>query len=274
MGDSEKILSGKRIVITRAAEQSDSIVDALGRAGAIPVLVPMVAFASPDEPARFDEALKGLALFDWVFLTSQNALRAMQARCPLIGLQLEKAVVGVKIAAVGPATAEAARSAGLEVAYVAKKHQGVALAEELSATVSGKKVLLPRSDRANSDLVEALQRYGAVVTEVVAYKTISPTEEESRRHLAEIKSGVDAMLFFSPSAVHHMQDLLGKAKFVILSNEVAYAAIGPVTEKALRETGVRRIIGASEVHAEAVVAALEEFFLGAQTSLPAGAKQI
>lgn len=272
MAETSKILSGKRIVITRAVEQSESIVEALRERGATPVLLPMVAFAAPDDASLLDESLRNLQQFDWIFLTSQNALRAMQDRCDLIGLPLAKAIEGAKIAAVGPATAEAAQNAGLEVAYVAKRHQGVALAEELSAIVKGKAVLLPRSDRANRDLIEALGRFGAVVTEVVAYKTIQPTEEENKKHLAEIDRGADAVVFFSPSAVHHMQDLLGHARFVILSNKVAFTAIGPVTEKALRETGVQRIIASADVQAEAVVDALVEFFSGAQQGLPAGAK--
>ena len=272
MVETGKILSGKRIVITRAVEQSASIVEALREHGATPVLLPMVAFAPPDDFSSLDEALRNLRQFDWMFLTSQNALRAMQERCAQIELSLVEATEGVCIAAVGPATAEAARNGGLEVAYVAKKHQGVALAEELSASVKGKRVFLPRSDRANRDLVEALVRYGAIVTEVVAYKTIRPTEEENREHLAEIERGADAILFFSPSAVHHLQDLLGGARFAIFSNKVAYTAIGPVTEKALRETGVQRIVASVDVQPEAVVEALAEFFSGARSGLPAGAK--
>ena len=75
-----------------------------------------------------------LGRYDWLFLTSQNALRALQERSEFLGLQLPKELEGVRVAAVGPATAEAARNAGLEVDYVARKHQGVALAEELAAS--------------------------------------------------------------------------------------------------------------------------------------------
>ena len=268
----DKILNGKRVVITRAIEQSESVVKALREYGAIPVLLPMVAFAPPDNTELFDQVLRDLRRYDWIFLTSQNALRAMQDRCTVLDLSLAEAIAGVKIAAVGPATADAAEIAGLEVAYVAKKHQGVALAEELSAVVKGKNVLLPRSDRANHYLVEALQKYGAAVTEVVAYKTIRPTEDENRQHLAEIERGADAILFFSPSAVHHMRDLVGGARFVISSNSIAYTAVGPVTARALRDTGVQRIIAAVDVRSETVVDALIDFFSGAQHGLPAGAK--
>lgn len=272
MSETGKILEGKRIVITRALQQSESIVEMLHDSGATAVLLPMVAFAPPDDPAPLDGAIRNLQQFDWMFLTSQNALRAMQERCAVRGISLLTAMAGVNVAAVGPMTAAAAELAGLKIAYVAKKHQGVALAEELSASVRGKKVLLPRSDRANHDLIEALAQYGAIVTEVVAYKTLRPTAEDERKNLAELQKGVDAILFFSPSAVHHMQDMLGGAWFAILSNSVVYTAIGPLTEKALRETGVQRIVTSEGVQTAAVMAALEEFFSNVRNGLPAGAK--
>jgi uroporphyrinogen-III synthase len=98
----------------------------------------------------------------------------VQQRCAELELPLEKAFAGVKIAAVGPATAEAVTSAGLTVNFVSKIHTGVALAEEISAETKKKHVFLPRSDRANPDLIEALNLRGWQVTPVVAYKTVSP----------------------------------------------------------------------------------------------------
>ena len=273
MAETFNILRGKRVIVTRAVEQSESLLSALRESAAIPVLLPMVSFAPPDDPSTLDEALRNLKNFDWIFLTSQNALRAMQDRSKLLPLPLADLIAGVRIAAVGPATAEAVEHAGLEVTYVAQKHQGVALAEELGERVRGKKILLPRSDRANQDLVEALARLGAEVTEVIAYKTIRPNEEENSRYTAELEKGADAILFFSPSAVHHLQELLGAAKFVIMSRVVAFAAIGPVTEKSLRAAGVERVIASKDTHAAAVLTALSDFFAIADQNLPAGAKR-
>ncbi len=87
-----------------------------------------------------------------------------------------------------------------------------------------------------------------------------PNEEENRHFAAELEKGADAILFFSPSAVHHLQELLGAAKFVIMSRVVAFTAIGPVTEKSLRARGVERVISAKDTHAAAVLAALSDFF--------------
>ncbi len=273
MGESDKMLHRKRVVVTRATEQSESLVEALRSHGAVPVLLPMVSFAPPEDPGPLEEALKKLGQFDWIFLTSQNALRAMQDRCALLELPLIELITGVSIAAVGPATAEAAELAGLNMDYVAQKHQGVALAEELGLRVRGKRVLLPRSDRANQDLVEVLNHLGAQVTEVIAYKTIRPNEEETKKHLLEIEKGADAVLFFSPSSVHHLKDTLGAARFVILSRVSAFTAIGSVTERALRAAGVERVIASKDTHVSAVVDALTDFFSATDPKISVGAKR-
>ena len=273
MVDSHKVLEAKRVIVTRAAEQSETLLAELRKIGATAVLLPMVCFAPPDDFEPLDEALRNLRYFQWVFLTSQNAVRALLDRCASQGLSLQELIRGVQIAAVGPATAEAAQEAGLEVAYVAQKHQGVALAEELAERVRGQKVLLPRSDRATHDLVEALVTRGARVTEVVCYKTLRPREGEIQGYRKEIDRGADAILFFSPSAVHHLQDILGAARFVILSRETAFGAIGPVTEKALRSTGVQRIISAKDTHALAVINSLVDFFASGTTQPQAGVKR-
>lgn len=266
-----KALAGKRVVVTRAAEQGEPLIAALREQGAVPIVLPLVAFAPPDDWAPLDEAIRNLGKYDWVFLTSQNALRALQARSASLELPLSKALNGVRIAAVGPATAEAAQIAGLKVAYVATKHQGVALAEELATQVKEKRVLLPRSDRANHGLVDTLVRLGAGVTEVIAYKTIAPDHDVQSQKIA-LREGADAVLFFSPSAVHHFFDLLGRARFLDFSQEAAFAAIGPVTEKALRDAGVTRIVVARDATVAAAIEALAHFFVPQHQGSPAGVK--
>jgi len=267
-----KALAGKRVVVTRAAEQSASLLAALREQGAVPIVLPLVAFAPPDDLRPLDDTMRNLGRYDWVFLTSQNAVRAIEERSDFLGLQLAKTLAGVRIAAVGPTTAQAARNAGLEVTYVARKHHGVALAQELSAPVKGKRVLLPRSDRANRDLVDTLDRLGAFVSEVVVYKTVAAPEQETRNHETLLRHGAHAVLFFSPSSVHHLLDLLGRDGFVAFSQEAAFTAIGPVTERALREAGATRIVVARDTTIAATLGALAEYFLKLQQGLPAGVK--
>jgi uroporphyrinogen-III synthase len=268
-----KPLAGKRVIVTRALEQSQSLVDALRDAGAEPVLLPLVAFTPPDTLTELDACLRDSARFDWVFLTSQNALRAVQQRCAALDLSLEKVFAGVKIAAVGPATAEAVTAAGLSVNFISRIHTGVALAEELSAEAQKKRVFLPRSDRANPELIDVLDRHGWEVTPVVAYKTVPPQSDSPYAQESDLLRDADAILLFSPSAVHHLCDLLGAQRFRDLSHQAIFVAIGPVSERALKTERVDRILLASDTTVAAVVATLAEYFAKAGQHQPAGAKQ-
>jgi uroporphyrinogen-III synthase len=268
-----KPLAGKRVVVTRALEQSQSLVDALRDAGAEPILLPLVAFAPADNLAELDACLKNSARFDWVVFTSQNALRSVQQRCAVLELPLNKVFADVKIAAVGPATAEAVTAAGLTVNFISRIHTGVALAEELSAETQSKRVFLPRSDRANSDLIEVLNLHGWQVTPVVAYKTVSPDADSSAIQASLLRGDADAILIFNPSAVHHLRDLLGAQRFRALSHESIFVAIGPVSENALKAEGVDRILQAADTSVSAAIAILADHFAKAGQHQPAGAKQ-
>ena len=254
------VLRGKRVVVTRAAEQSESLVEALKERGAVPVLMPMVAFGPPERPELLDEAIRKGRSYDWMFLTSQNALRAVRERCEALKVEVGEAFEGVKIAAVGPVTSDAARNVGLKVEYVAARRQGVGLTEELSEQVRGKRVFLPRSDRANPELVKSLKNLGAEVVEVCAYQTVKPGVAEVINAAGIIEHGAEAVLFFSPSAAHHFEESLGSARFLELSRRSVFAAIGPVTEEALRKAKVERVVLARDTSVGAILETLADYF--------------
>ena len=161
----------------------------LSARGAIPVVLPLVSFADPEDFAPFDRAIAEIEQFDWIVLTSAQAVRAVVKR----GEELERSLIRsgskLRIASVGPVTAEAARQAGLPVEYVAETHTGAALAEELGDRLQGARVFLPRSDRANPDLPAALKRSGAQVIEVIAYRTLKPTDVD-QRNLRQTGAGI------------------------------------------------------------------------------------
>jgi len=266
-------LKGKRVVVTRAEEQSRPLVRALREKGAVAVMLPMVAFGPPEDTSRLDEVIRHLALYDWIILTSQNAIRAIEERCQLLRINLARAGLGIKVAAVGPATAESAEAAGLQVTYAATKHQGVSLAEELAEQVNARHVLLPRSDKANPELVESLNRLGAHVTEVIAYRTFRPGNADRVAADAVFREGADAVLFFSPSAARHLQETLGNEKFLELSRQAVFAAIGPVTGEALRARKVDRVVQARDTTISAVLEALADAFARNDSGLSAGVTQ-
>ncbi len=270
---SQSGLSGKRIVITRAAVQSEALARELSARGAIPVVLPLVSFADPEDFAPLDAAITEIQRFDWIIFTSAQAVRAVVKRGEELKRSLIQSGSKLRIASVGPVTAEAARQARLRVDYVAETHTGAALAEELGNRLQGAKVFLPRSDRANQGLPPALKRHGARVTEVIAYRTLRPTDVD-QRNLGRISEvAADAVLFFSPSAVQHFAELFGGQQLRALQDKLAVMAVGPVTANALRGAGVRRIVLAKETTAGSVVEALEEYFAGTVKQAQAGAKR-
>jgi uroporphyrinogen III methyltransferase/synthase len=226
----------------------------------------MIEISPPENYEPLDAALKGIREFRWLFFTSQNAVRALAERSSALGISLSDAAREVRIAAVGPATAEAAAKAGLRVTYTALKHQGSSLVTELAGEVPGWRVLLPRSDRANPVLPEMLRRMGAEVVEVVAYRTMRAAEtSDSRGPTSGLPpGGVDGMVFFSPSAVEaFVEREQGKTILRAAAScegQVAIVAIGEVTAAALRTSGVPHPVQAADTSVEAVVDSLEIFF--------------
>jgi uroporphyrinogen-III synthase len=262
-------LAGKRIVVTRAAAQSSEIFEKLLQKQAIPISLPLVSFSGPQDYAPLDAALHRWQEFDWVLFTSANAVQSVLARRAASNVPTQQISTRPRIAVVGPATKDEVTRGGLSVERVAKTHLGLALAEELAPELSGKHVFLPRSDRANPELPAALKKLGAILTEVVAYRTLPPGDVDRDRVTKTICAQADAVLFFSPSAVHNLAGLIGKEPFLDLQKEVAIAAVGPVTAAALRDYGMLRIVVAADTTAEAVVDALEAQFSRAITNVAA-----
>jgi uroporphyrinogen III methyltransferase/synthase len=225
----------------------------------------MIAFHPPDDFAPLDRALREVRNFDWLLLTSANAVRALIDRAQSLELDVMKSFASIRIAAVGPVTAEAATRAGLRVTHVPAKHQGTSLAEEFAAELARKRILLPRSNLASRDLPDALHRLNANVTEVIAYRTFA-VEPEGEGQTAFLAGHVEAILFFSPSAVRNFLNWdEGKGGQLLRaisdqSRKTAVVAIGPVSATALREAGLRNILQSPDTTVPAVIETLESFF--------------
>jgi uroporphyrinogen III methyltransferase / synthase len=266
-------LNGKRVVVTRAVAQSSELFEKLEQRGAIPTSLPLVSFSAPEDYAPLDAALRRWNEFDWVLFTSANAVLSVIGRSASSRISIRRTGDRPRVATVGPATNDEATRAGLSVNHVAKTHLGIALAEEFGPQVRDKNVFLPRSDRANPDLPAALKRLGARVTEVVAYRTLPPSDVDGNHATSVIGHESDAAVFFSPSAVHNLANLIGKQSLSALQDKIVFAAVGPVTAATLRECGIRRIVVAVDTTAGAVVEALETHF-AASASSTAGQKPV
>ena len=245
-------LAGKRVVITRAASQSAALIVALKAEGAEVVSLPLIQILPPLDFAPLDSAVHNLANFDWLIFTSQNAVTALADRISVI--PNAAAGASVRVAAVGDATAEAAQLAGFNVTHVGQGGTAATLAHELASKLRDKRVLLPRSDRAASEILPRLQKFAAEVVEVIAYRTADTTQIDPASKEAVATS--DAILFFSPSSVHSFVALQKSSALNALSDTVVVGAIGPVTSVALRNSGLRCDFQASEPSVEEIVATL------------------
>lgn len=245
------------MVVTRAAGQSAKLVEELETRQARVKLLPLISFAPPEKFDELDSALAQLESFHWIIFTSANAVQAVEARRQELGQSETSALKAPRIATVGPATADAAENADYSVDFVATEHSGAGIVKELGEVLKGRRVFLPRSDKAHPDLPEALRKRGAIVTEVVAYRTLSPGETDRERLKDIVKDGVDGIFFFSPSAVRNFLELLGRDRLATLQGRAVMVAIGPSTGGALSAAGVQRIAWAADATPKAAIQALE-----------------
>src|SRR5262249_36425152 len=145
-----------------------------------------------------------------------------------------------------------------DVMHVATRPIGAALVEELGSQLRGKRVFLPRSDRANPDVVTALKNVGAQVTEVIAYRTIA--EGTQGAEVVAKAMSADAILFFSPSAVDGFDSVCGAGKLAEFAAKGIVLASGPVTLGALRSAGIAFADAAEEPSVARIIEALANSF--------------
>lgn len=257
-----KPLPGKRIVLTRAAEQVTEFDKALTDAGANVVLLPCIEFAAPTDWTSLDAALSVLSSFDWLVFTSQNAVHFFNKRKrEVTGGRLVNSSGPPKISALGNATAQAATKAGLPADFVATSaRSGTEFVSEFAPLARGKSILLPQSDQAGDRIPGALRDAGAIVTSVVAYRTCMP-ESLDHAALARIqRDGADMIFFGSPSAFRNFALLVGEDTMKQLARNSAFGAIGPTTASALRDSGIAVDFESPEPSSGAIVNAMAKYF--------------
>jgi uroporphyrinogen-III synthase/uroporphyrinogen III methyltransferase/synthase len=249
-------LAGRRVLVTRAAHQASKLSEGLRALGAEPVEVPVLEIQPPADLAPLDRALRALDLYDWLILTSANTVRSLADRAAALGVPLVKGP-HLQVAAVGEATATAARQSGLPVAIVPETYVAEALVEGLADQVAGMRIVLARAEVARDVIPDALRAAGATVDDVDAYRNGLPVAAPGllRTALAE---GIDAATFTSSSSVTHLADAARAANLVFPFAGVAAVSIGPITSATLREFGWPPVAEASRSDIPALIAAAIE----------------
>lgn len=252
------MLAGRRIVVTRRPEQSDTLRAALAALGAEVVEVPLLELAPPEDPEPLDRALADIAGYDWVALTSANAVQALAAALERAGRALAPST---RVASVGPSTSRSVRERlGIEPALEpAADFQAEGLLRAFDAVdLTGQRFLLAISDRARDALAEGLRARHALVDVVVAYRTVTPAGAGEAMERA-LQAGADLVILASPSAVEGLVGVLAGQEA-----PVAVAVIGPVTEHAARAAGLDVRVVASPATANGLVEAIKRHFAPAR----------
>jgi uroporphyrinogen III methyltransferase/synthase len=241
-------LEGKRVLVTRASEQSGATVTLLREQGAEAVVMPTIVVAPPADPAPLARAVQDLlaGAYAWVAFTSANGVERTWDAVVAAGAGAG-AFAGMRVAVVGPATAEALVRRGVHVEITARELRGEGLAEAMLAAMgTGRgRVLLPRAAKARDVLPDALRAAGCAVDVVTAYETRPASPDALAAVATALASGrVDAVLFTSSSTVEHLCDALGAGgsdldRARLLLAPLRVASIGPLTSQTARARGVR-----------------------------------
>ena len=231
-------LRGLTLLAACAEDRAPDVSARLRALGARVLEVPTIRIVPPDDFGPLDRALGTSAPFDWVVFTSHHGVRAFVERAKKIGV--DPRAVGSWIATVGPATADATRRAGLRVRFTPSRFLTDSIAEGLGS-LEGRRVLLPRADIARPSLADALRSRGAIVTEVVAYRTVTA----SPGRVPDGLDKVDLVVFTSASAARALDRILGP-RSEPLKRRAGAVCIGPVTAEAARALGYALRVVAAE----------------------------
>jgi uroporphyrinogen III methyltransferase/synthase len=253
-------LAGKHIAITRPREQAAALADRLEALGARVSLLPSIRIAPIEDPAPLDAAIAHLSSYDWLIFTSVNGVRAFAER--LAATNHAWADRGpARVAAIGPATAQALERAGVSVDLTPDEYIAEGILEGLGL-VAGQRMLLARADIARRSLADGLRLRGAEVDEVAAYRTIAQPVASDALQRALDGDRVDAITFTSSSTARGLLDglaAMGRDPGEALRG-VALAAIGPITAATLREHGLTPAIVAEEYTIPGLTSALVAYF--------------
>jgi uroporphyrinogen-III synthase len=250
-------LSGCRVLVSRAKKQAGVLSDLLRDRGCQVVEIPFIEIRKPSSYTPLDTALKNIADYDWLILTSVNGGEAMFERMAKKKVDASS-LSHLKIAAIGPATKSAIEKHGLRVTVTPKEYIAESVVASLHNKVPDKRVLLVRAKIARDVIPRELRKAGAQVDVVEAYETVAP--EASARRLRSVLTGArkpHAITFTSSSTVRNFIDLLGvRDARASIKAGVHTASIGPVTSATLREFELPVNIAAKQYTMQGLVDAI------------------
>lgn len=253
-------LFGRHVLVTRPEEQASDFSAELLRYGAEPVEFPTIRVVPPGDWAELDGAIARLRTYHWIIFTSANGVRFFRERLLWAGKDV-RAINEAKVCTIGPRTAEAVRQLGIVPDLIPKIYQAEGIVEEMEKLgVRGKRILLPRAQKAREVLPEALSRMGAQVDVVTAYQSIKPLEDLDRIRSYFKQRKISVVTFTSSSTVNHFVELFDRQELVSLMEGVVVASIGPITAKTVQDSGLTNHIMPKEYTIPALAQAIADYF--------------
>ncbi|PJA17327.1 MAG: HemD protein, partial [Elusimicrobia bacterium CG_4_10_14_0_2_um_filter_56_8] len=207
--------------------------------------------------SALDKEIKGLGGYNWVIFTSANGVEVFFNRLNKLGLDARR-FGSAKVAAIGPATAEALRARGINADLVPEKYISESILKALGK-VKGQKILLPRAAMARDMLNAGLKKAGALVTEIPTYNTVP-----DRGNFPELKKllqagEVNLVTFTSSSTVTGFMESFKGADKKLLKG-VAMGSIGPITSGTMKSEGFKPDFEAKDYTIPGLVEAAQGYF--------------
>jgi len=253
-------LSGRTVVVTRAAAQAQRFTELLQASGARVIEAPAIVIAPPASWEPLDAALTALETFTWVVFTSTNGVAMVDRRLGTLGLGWP-ALSARRVAAIGPATADALREHGVRVDIVPAEYRAEGLVSRLRPLLSpADRVLLPRAAQTRDVLVTELRQLGVQVIEVAAYATRKAEGGAPRLGEALAAGTIDAVTFTSSSTARNFAEAFSEDERRAWRGRVAVASIGPITAATAAEYGLTTDIMPAEYTIPALARAIVEYF--------------
>lgn len=249
-------LAGKRILITRAREQADTLARLVRERGAQPVLFPCLAIGCLPDAIRGAVPLLNAPGTQALF-TSANGVRCV-ARA--LGDALVPLLSGLPVVAVGKRTAEALASLSIPVAWTPSEASQAGLAEAWRAHGLPERLVFFRAETGGDAVIRALEREGATVHLIPAYRAVCPADDASSVRAMLARNEVDAVLLGSARAARHYLQRIGDAG---LAGRPAIAVISDQVARACRELGLGVQVVAKEASFAAMLDGLEAWFAAA-----------
>jgi uroporphyrinogen III methyltransferase/synthase len=230
----ERPLYGKRVLVTRPRARAGSLAAQLEQLGAIPLLLPAIEIRAPTDWKPVDRAIEQLASYQWLVFTSVNGVEFFLGRLRQSGRDL-RALGGVKLAVIGPGTADALAAFHLEPDLSPAEFRSEALAAALKPLAFGQRVLLARADRGREVLYDDLREV-AEVEQVAVYSQVDAVQPDTAVLDALRRGEVDYVLLTSSNIARSLARVLdAPCQQRLRSGETRIVSISPVTSAAIRE---------------------------------------